>query len=176
MVRTSAGRGRQLRAGVAAARGDWLLIFHADTRVSVEALREAEAALARIEVSHAAWPLAIDAPGAWFRLVELGAALRWRLAGLAYGDQGLLVRRALYDRAGGYPESRIMEDVILVRRLRGLARGTRFRRPILADRRRWAREGAVRGSLRNVFLLSLYLVGVSPDTLARWYLPEPRGP
>ena len=123
---------------------------------------------------HAAWPLRIDGDGWWLRCVERGAALRWRLFGLAYGDQGLLVRRDLYDAAGGFPDTAIMEDVVLARRLGRLAPMTRFTQPILADGRRWRREGAVRGSLRNVALLLLFLWGIAPDRLARWYLPEPR--
>jgi len=174
VVTAARGRGAQLRAGVAAARGDWLLVLHADARLGPAALAEAETAIRAGSVTAAAWPLAIDAPGLWFRLVERGAALRWRLAGLAYGDQGLLVRRAVYDAAGGYPASRIMEDVILVRRLRAHGRLTRFRHPILTDPRRWRREGRLRGTLRNTMLILLFLAGVGPDRLARWYRPEPK--
>ena len=96
----------------------------------------------------------------WLRWVERGAALRWRLTGLAYGDQGLLVRRSLYDAVGGYPDTRIMEDVVLVRRLARRRESLRLPAPILADARRWRREGRVRGTLRNVVLLSLFLAGV----------------
>lgn len=174
MVPAERGRGRQLRAGVAAARGEWLLLLHADARLSPAALAEAERAMAGEEVQHAAWPLAIDGAGARLRWIERGAALRWRLFGLAYGDQGLLVRRSLYDAAGGCPDVALMEDVALVRRLRRLAPMHRFRQPILADARRWAREGTLRSSLRNLALLLLYLAGVAPDRLARWYHPEPR--
>lgn len=166
------GRGRQLRAGVAASQGDWLLLLHADARLGREALAEAERALERPEVQHAAWPLAIDGPGRWLRWIERGAALRWRLLGLAYGDQGLLVRRSLYEAAGGFPETAIMEDVALARRLGRLAPMHRFRHPIVADGRRWRREGAVRASARNLTLLVLYLGGVPADRLARWYRPE----
>jgi hypothetical protein len=105
--------------------------------------------------------------------VERGAALRWRLTGLAYGDQGLLVRRSLYQAAGGYPDTRIMEDVVLIRRLARLARIERLPAPILADARRWRREGRLRGTLRNAALITLFLAGVAPDRLARWYRPEP---
>ena len=174
MVRTEPGRGRQLRAGAAAALSEWLLVLHADTRVTPEALSEAVGALANHEVQCACWPLVIEGEGVWYRVIELGAALRWRLFGLAYGDQGLLVRRSLYEAAGGYPELGIMEDVVLIRRLGRLARIVRFRTPLRTDARRWAREGPVRASLRNVALLSLYLAGAAPDRLARWYTPEPR--
>lgn len=174
VVATPRGRGRQLRAGVAAAAGSWLLVLHADARIGPEALAEVEPAVRDPAVRYAAWPLEIGGEGRWLRLVERGAALRWRLLGLAYGDQGLLVRRDLYEAAGGYPDTAIMEDVVLVRRLRRLAPMTRFRHPIVADARRWRREGAVRASLRNVLLLTLFLGGVGPDRLARWYRPEPR--
>lgn len=174
MVRTEPGRGRQLRAGVAASRGDWLLLLHADARLSPEAVREAELALVRPEIQYAAWPLAIDGADPRLRWIERGAALRWRLLGLAYGDQGLLLRRSLYEAAGGFPDTPIMEDVALIRRLRRLAPMHRFRHPILADGRRWRREGALRSSVRNVGLLLLHLGGVPAGRLARWYRPEPR--
>jgi rSAM/selenodomain-associated transferase 2 len=174
VVRSRAGRGGQLRAGVGAARGDWLLVLHADARLSPAALSEAETALRQPELRAAAWPLAIDGDGVWFRWVEWGAALRWRLLGLAYGDQGLLVTRSLYDASGGYPDTRIMEDAALIRRLGRLAAVRHFQRPILADPRRWRREGRVRATLRNWAVLALFVAGVEPERLARWYLPEPR--
>jgi hypothetical protein len=159
---------------VAASTGDWLLLLHADARVSAAALAEAETAMGRPDVLYAAWPLAIEGPGPWLRWIERGAALRWRLFGLAYGDQGLLLRRALYEAAGGVPETPIMEDVELIRRLGRCAPMHRFRHPIVADGRRWRREGVLRSSLRNVTLLLLHLGGVPAERLARWYRPEPR--
>ena len=148
--------------------------MHADARLVPAAVRAAESLLVRTDVDCAAWPLALDGPGPWLRWVERGAALRWRLTGLAYGDQGLLVRRAAYDAVGGYPDTTIMEDVVLIRRLARRTRVARLPVPILADARRWQREGRVRGTLRNATLLSLFLAGVAPDRLARWYRPEPR--
>jgi rSAM/selenodomain-associated transferase 2 len=173
IVSSSPGRGHQLRAGIAATMADWLLVLHADVRLSPDALHEAEAAMGRPQVQAAAWPLAIPLQGFWFRWVERAAELRWSLFGLAYGDQGLLLRRTLYDAAGGYPDSRIMEDVAIVRRIARVARIERFRRPIVVDPRRWTREGRVRGAMRNTALLLLFLFGVEPDRLARWYQPEP---
>ena len=174
VVSAPRGRGRQLVAGVAAATGTWLLMLHADARLGPASVRAAEAVVVRPDVDAAAWPLAVDGSGSWLRWVERGAGLRWRLTGLVYGDQGLLVRRAVYDAVGGYPDTRIMEDVVLARRLARRTRVVRLPVPIRADARRWQREGQVRGTVRNVTLLSLFLAGVTPDRLARWYRPEPR--
>lgn len=172
VVSSSPARGRQLRAGIVETRGDWLLVLHADVRLSPEALHEAEAAMGRPEVQAAAWPLAIPLEGLWYRGVEHAARVRWSLLGLAYGDQGLLLRRTLYEATGGYPDSRIMEDVTIARRIARVSRIERFRHPIIVDPRRWTREGRVRGAMRNTALLLLFLVGVEPDRLARWYLPD----
>jgi rSAM/selenodomain-associated transferase 2 len=173
VVSTSPGRGRQLRAGIAEVPGAWVLVLHADVRLSPEALGEAESAMRRPGLQAAAWPLAIPLEGAWFRWVERGAELRWRVFGLTYGDQGLLLRRTLYEAIGGYPESPIMEDVEIARRIARVARIERLHHSIVVDPRRWTREGRVRGAIRNTALLLLFLSGVKPDRLARWYRPEP---
>ena len=177
VLRSEPGRGRQLRAGIAATSAPWLLVVHADVRLKPASLREAEALVTQgPEDRFGSWPLRLDGPGLWLRLVEAGAALRWRLFGLAYGDQGLVLSRAIHDRAGGYPEWAIMEDVALSRALHRTGREVRFRSPIVADARRYLREGRIRRSVTNVLLILLFAAGVSPERLSRWYRPEPIGP
>jgi hypothetical protein len=122
----------------------------------------------------AVWRLAIDGAGWWLRAVELGALIRDRVGGLPYGDQGLLVRRRLFERVGGFPEIPIMEDVAIVRALRRCATVRRLDARLLVSDRRWRREGGFRTWLRNVGLMGAYLAGVPPTRLARWYRPEPR--
>ena len=51
------------------------------------------------------------------RLTAGWANLRSALFGLSFGDQGLLVSRADYMAAGGYPDVPLMEDMALVRAL-----------------------------------------------------------
>ena len=176
VVPTASGRGTQLRAGARAVRGDWLCFLHADVRVPALARRDLERAVADPGCHAAVWRLAIAAPGWRFRALEWGAARRDRWGGLPYGDQGLLVRRALYDAVGGFAPIPIMEDVALVRALRRRAPLCRLPSSVQVSARRWRREGALRAWLRNAALVSAYCVGVSPDRLERWYRPEPPAP
>ncbi len=123
-------------------------------------------------VAAAVWGLRIDAAGLWPRLMEFGTYLRDRLGGLSYGDQGLLVRRELFESVGGFREIPIMEDVELVRDLRRRTRVARLGAPLLVSPRRWLREGPYRTWMRNSVLITAYLAGASPQRLARWYRPE----
>jgi len=168
VVTAHRGRGPQLNAGAAAARGDWLCFLHADVRMSEPARAELLRALGN-STAAAVWRLAIDAGGSWPRIMEWGARLRDRLGGLPYGDQGLLVKRSLFESVGGFPDVPIMEDVAMVRALRSRVRIERLRAPLLVSPRRWQREGPYRTWLRNSFLITAYHAGVSPVTLAKWY-------
>ena len=44
--------------------------------------------------------------------------LRSRLTGIATGDQGIFVTRALFERVNGYPQIPLMEDIALSRLLK----------------------------------------------------------
>jgi len=168
VVSAPRGRGPQLNAGAEAVRSDWLCFLHADVRMPGPARAELLRAVGA-PIEAAVWRLAIDASGSWPRVMEWGARLRDRLGGLPYGDQGLLVRRSVFERIGGFPDIPIMEDVAMIRALRSRVRIERLRAPLLVSPRRWQREGPYRSWLRNSLLIAAYHVGVSPSTLVRWY-------
>ena len=61
----------------------------------------------------------LDERAVMARLLEAVVALRCRLLGLPYGDQGLLIAREHYLRLGGFRQIPLMEDVDIVRRIAG---------------------------------------------------------
>lgn len=162
------GRGRQMRAGAEAARGDWLLFVHADTILATGWERAVAAHVARAPNCAAFFRLRLDDAAWQARLIERGVGLRARLLGLPYGDQGLLVPRALYDAVGGFRPLALMEDVDLVRRI-----GAKRLRPLgaaaLTSAARWRRDGWLRRSSRNLMCLVAYALGASPERVARLY-------
>jgi rSAM/selenodomain-associated transferase 2 len=165
------GRGTQLNAGADASGAEWLCFLHADVRMPPGARRVLEEALAR-DVDAGVWSLQIADDHRWARLMEAGARVRHRVAGLPYGDQGLLLRRAVFEAVGGYPALPIMEDVAMIRAVRRHWTVERFGDALSVSPRRWLREGPYRTWLRNAVLLSAFLGGVSAHRLARWYRPE----
>ena len=87
---------------------------------------------------------------------------------MPYGDQGLLIARALYDSIGGFAPVPLMEDVELVRRL-GRDRLVELQATAITSAARYRRDGWWARPLRNLILLSLWRLGVPPATLARLY-------
>ncbi len=169
-VATGRGRGPQLRAGAATARGAWLLFLHADTRLAPgwRALCETFAANPANGERAAAFRFALDDADPRARRIERAVAWRCRTFGLAYGDQGLLIARAFYERLGGYPPQPLMEDVALVRRV-GRRRLVLLDHPAITSAERYRRNGWRSRPARNAALLALHFLGVPSAVLSRLY-------
>lgn len=170
------GRARQMNAGAAAARGDILLFLHADTRLPPDALDEIRQALGDPRVVAGRFDVRLAGPRAIYRAVEVLMNLRSRWTGIWTGDQAIFVRRAVFERLGGFPDIPLMEDVEFTRRLRRAGPRACLRARVTASVRKWEREGALRTILLMWALRFLYRVGVSPARLHRWYYgptPEP---
>ena len=162
------GRGRQMNLGARLATGRWLLFLHADARPEkgwVEAIETAD----RSKSVGGAFRFRLESGDAMARVLERCVALRVRLLGLPYGDQGIFVRRETFEEEGGYADLPIMEDIDLVGRLR--RRGPMSWSPVAIQisARRWEREGWGRRSLLNMLLVGLFFCGAPPAWLARRY-------
>src|SRR4029077_12263704 len=86
------GRAAKQTAGAAASQGNVLLFLHADCRLEPLSLGQIATALADSRCVGGCFRQRIDAVGVRFRWLERGNALRVKLWGLAYGDQGIFVR------------------------------------------------------------------------------------
>lgn len=169
-VRSEKGRGQQLRAGAAAATGDWLLFLHADTVLPGDWITSVSAFIGDPENAGraAVFTFALDDSSPQARRMERLVAWRTRRLGLPYGDQGLLISRRHYDRVGGYRPIPLMEDVDIVRRI------GRSNIDVLATRavtsaERYRRGGWWGRPIRNICCLALYFMRVPPRILVRLY-------
>jgi rSAM/selenodomain-associated transferase 2 len=169
VVVSQRGRASQQNAAARRATGDVLLFLHADTWLAADGMRQIEQALADSKVECGAFRQRIDAKGRLYRWLERGNGWRATHRGLPYGDQGIFVRREVFQEVGGFPELQLMEDVFLMKRLRRRSRPVLLPGPLHVSARRWQRYGVVRQTARNWLLLSAAKLGVHPDRLARYY-------
>ena len=161
------GRAVQMNLGARRAAGDALLFLHADTRLPPGALAALRRALADPRVVGGTFTLRFEPETPLLRFYAWWTRLPLRL--FHYGDQGIFCRRAAFDRLGGYLEMPLMEDVDFLARLARLGRVTLVPLALTTSARRFQRHGVVRQQLRNIVLVSLYALGVSPRRLERWY-------
>jgi rSAM/selenodomain-associated transferase 2 len=161
------GRGAQMNAGAAVARGEILFFLHADTIVP-EGFAAAIVAACRDAIG-GRFDVVLDAPGFAFRVIEKAINLRSRWSGLFTGDQGLFIRRDVFEDLGGFPEQALLEDLSLSRAMRRRGPVAALRQCLCTSARRWQRHGVVRTVALMWWIRTLYVLGLSPERLARMY-------
>lgn len=168
VLRCGRGRGLQLNAGAAVARGEFLLFLHADARLPNNFGDQVRSGLAGTGAG-GAFQLRIDHSHPLLRLVEFGTRLRSRWLQLPYGDQAVFLRAETFYTMGGFREQPLMEDYEFCRRLSSHGRIILLDSAVTVSARRWLRLGIVRTTLLNQFFVAAWYAGVSPARLAKWY-------
>jgi rSAM/selenodomain-associated transferase 2/rSAM/selenodomain-associated transferase 1 len=169
VLRSKAGRARQMNAGAAKARGSLLLFLHADTILPAGWTSEVSRILQGHQVTAGAFAFRVAEHFRGKRMLERTVNWRARRFQLPYGDQGLFLRRALFEGMGGFANLPVMEDYELVCRLRRLGQIVTSSLPATTSGRRWSRLGLLRVTLKNQLMIAGFRLGVSPETLARFY-------
>ncbi len=164
------GRGVQMNQGAARASGRILLFLHCDTFLPENGLSGILKLMEKKQVQAGAFDLCIDKQGLLFRVIEKISSLRSRLTRIPYGDQAVFINQAYFSAIGRFRGIPIMEDVDLMRRIKKDRQPIGFLNTrVLTSARRWEKEGLVRCTLRNWLLLALFLCGVSPEQLSKFY-------
>lgn len=169
IVHSLPGRGTQMNSGAEAATGDIILFLHADTVLPDQWKEKVLSSMNDKAMVAGAFSLSIDSNRFSLRVIAAAANIRSRLSRTPYGDQGIFVRRAAFEKADGFKNIPIMEDVDLMRRLGKIGRIVILKDKVMASARRWEREGVVYTTFRNWLLLSLYYMGVAPEKLYKFY-------
>ncbi len=168
------GRAGQMNAGAHLARGQTLFFLHADTLCPTDFDCHIATALNRHGSDWGYFPIDLSGERWAFKLIALMMNLRSTTTRIATGDQGLFVRRRLWERIGGYPQLPLMEDIAVTGILR------RFGRPGVADSRlctssrRWRDQGVMKTIFLMWWLRAAFFFGADPHRLRRrYYGPGP---
>ena len=159
------GRGLQISEAIDKSSGDWILIIHADTSLSLDWSVEI---LQKIDKDFAYnFKLKFKSKSLFARILEYWAQIRSKFLGLPYGDQGFLIHRDLLGSVGGFPKTPIMEDVALASRLRGKIEPLDILAHTSAEK--YQKNGWLRQSIINFSILVGYLIGKDTNLLYKIY-------
>jgi rSAM/selenodomain-associated transferase 2 len=164
-----AGRGRQLNAGAKLAGGEALFFVHADSLIPSDAITAVAEILSSGRFVGGAFSIAANSSRPSIQFIYRAANWRSRRLLLPYGDQGIFALASAFQALGGYREIPLMEDIDFVRRLKRLGSTVILPQAIITSIRRLEQEGVVYGTLRNMALAALFLMGGSPHVLQKYY-------
>lgn len=166
-----AGRAIQMNAGAAQAKHAVLLFLHGDTLLPQEFIVLLQQAYDR-GLSWGRFDVQFDSAARRFRGLAWMMNWRSRLSGICTGDQGIFVRRDIFQQMGGYAPIPLMEDIELSRRLRRLQSPACIRCPVITASRRWQQGGYWATVWLMWTMRWRYFFGASPATLAKIYYPK----
>ena len=168
VITSARGRAKQLNAGASAATGDILLFLHADIWLEPGALTAVETALASGYIG-GGFRQKIDGKGSLYRVIEIAGDIRGKYLKIFYGDSGIFLARADFEKIGGFPDVPILEEMEFSKGLRRLGKTTLVTPCIHISARRWETRGIVRTTLNNWLITLLYFLKFSPGQLAKLY-------
>ena len=111
--------------------------------------------------------IAFDADNFILRGVSFITRFNFRL--FHFGDQGIFVRREIFQSLHGYKDMPIMEDYDFYKRLREQGKVVLIRMPVISSARRFIKKGVIRQLLINKFVVLAYWAGVDIQTIKRFY-------
>lgn len=169
VLSSTPGRAAQMNTGAHHAQGDVLWFLHADTRVPEAATGQLIHACSDGQ-QWGRFDIRLSGSNRLLRVVERMMNLRSRLSGIATGDQGIFVRREIFEAVSGFPAIPLMEDIALSKTLRQLTSPACIRQPrLLTSSRRWEQRGIIRTILLMWRLRLAYTLGATPQALAKRY-------
>ena len=165
------GRGQQLQLGLQLSQHSWLMVLHADSRLSQHWVDHVQRVLSMARGRQQAWAFdfRVDQRRPMLKLLEWCVALRSRWGQMPYGDQGLLIHRSLYERVGGYRSLALMEDVDLIQRLQQISRIGALGCALTTSARRWNHRGVLNQAWSNARLRRRWKNGEDAEQLIRIY-------
>jgi rSAM/selenodomain-associated transferase 2 len=168
-VKSPRGRGAQMNHGAARVTADILLFLHADTRLPDTAFDDILSAMTDPNCVGGRFDVQLDGDKPMLKIVGKMISLRSRLSKVGTGDQAIFIRREVFNRLGGFPDIPLMEDIALSRAMKRAGKVACLRSHVVTSARRWEIEGIGRTIVRMWLLKSLFLLGVSPFRLKRFY-------
>lgn len=169
VVLSEKGRANQMNKGAAKVRGDILWFVHLDSIINEESIEKIQLAIDEKYVGGGFSLKFYDYDTLFMKYISTTSNLRAKYLGLYFGDQGIFVRRDIFEGIGGYPRQEIMEDWELSLLMKKMGKLKLINTTIGTSARRFKNGGQLKTHLLMHKIKLLYLLGTPTDKLAKIY-------
>ena len=165
VIETGKNRAAQMNVGACVAKKKILLFLHADVIVRQEVLEKIEEAVEEKKYAGGCLTQVLDEQSVLFKWIAFTGNVRAKISKVFYGDQGIFVRKGIFEELKGFPEVKICEDVLFSKRLRKAGKVDILPFPVYCSVRRWKQQGIFKTFFVNARITSALMFGVHPDQL-----------
>lgn len=169
VIKSPKGRGIQMNYGGDAARGDILWFVHSDSIVSKDSLDTIERAIGEGYIGGGFQLYFYDLNTLFMKYIAKTSNMRARYLKLIFGDQGLFVKKDIFETMKGYKNIELMEDWDFSKRLHKMGKVKILDSKIGTSARRFKYGGQLRTFLFMKKIQLLYILGISPSKLNQMY-------
>lgn len=169
------GKSHQLNDGAKQAKGEILFFVQADMFVPEGAL---QSICNQLQEGFDGGGFANEFDAYNKKIKLLGTILNFRFLnnkeqsdrGIFYGDNGIFVRKVVFEKLGGFKEIPIMEDYDFSVRMKKQFKVKQIKFPkLILSARRHVEAGFIKTRILWILIRKFYKWGVSPFRLAKWY-------
>lgn len=169
VIRSVKGRAQQMNTGASLATGDIFLFLHADTKLPSTGILKIREAVQKGALS-GRFRMRFDERRRLFRFYESYTRFQF----FSYGDQAFFVQKEIFKLLGGYRGDVPFEDIDFYQRLRRITKPVILKEAVVTSARRFSQVGCLRQKFINIFLVSLYRIGLDVFQTKEKLYPEIR--
>ncbi len=164
------GRASQMNLGSQYAKNNILFFLHADSMLPEKPFSWIISVLSSSNIKAGAFDLCIDSRNILLKIIEQTASTRSRITRIPYGDQGIFIKKHIFQEIKGYSNIPLMEDIDLMQKLKRKKYKIKILdKKIKTSPRRWEEKGIILCSLRNIIISSMFYLGINAATLRKYY-------
>lgn len=163
------GRSNQLNLGAKLSQGDVLWFLHCDSKISKDSFIEIEKALKNNFIGGCFSLEFYDDNSLFLKYISKTSNMRAKYLKLIFGDQGMFVKKHIFNKINGFKVMPIMEDWEFSTRLKKKGKTILLKSPIKTSARRFQKSGRLKTHILMHKIKLLYILGTPPEKLAKLY-------
>ena len=168
ILKSTCGRATQMNLGAKNACGSILFFLHADSLPPSNFCCEIETLIAT-GAEAGCFPIKFSSQNPLMALCAAMSNFRARFRKIAFGDQGIFMTRALFEKIGGFPKIPLMEDYRMSELIAAETSLGMAKKAITTSARRFERGGVIHTMWLMQKMQYLYRNGTAPEILAKIY-------